>query len=160
MVGHTHSSYGYCHRVMGKYWLDLTKDDLIWNISDVGWAKNSWSTIFGPWSQGSTVFIHGMKKFQPQEVLDTLQNFPISVLCAPPALYRSMVQLDLKSWSFGSLRHCVSAGEPLNVETIYNWEEGTSHVIKQGYGQTESTLLIGNFKVRARHDSDDSDDLT
>ena len=88
MVGHTHSSYGYCHRVMGRYWMDLTKEDVMWNISDVGWAKNSWSTIFGPWSQGSTVFIHGMKRFHPQQVLDTLHNYPISVLCAPPALYR------------------------------------------------------------------------
>ena len=65
-----------------------------------------------------------------------------------------MVQFDLKNWTFSSLRHCVSAGEPLNVETIYNWEEGTSHVIKQGYGQTESTLLIGNFKVMMRQNGD------
>ena len=61
-----------------------------------------------------------------------------------------MVQYDLKNWSCNSLRHCVSAGEPLNVETIYNWEEGTSHVIKQGYGQTESTLILGNFKVSSQ----------
>ena len=61
---------------------------------------------------------------------------------------RNLVQHDLRHWTFGSLRHCVSAGEPLEPETIYNWEEGTHHMIKQGYGQTESTLLIGNFKVR------------
>jgi len=146
MVLHTHSSYGYCHQVTGHYWLDLTKEDVIWSISDPGWAMGSWTTLFGPWSQGSTVFIHGMKRFRPEDVLDTLQNFPISVLCAPASLYRSMVQHDLRNWNFSSLRHCVSAGEPLEPETIFNWEEGTHHMIKQGYGQTESTLLIGNFK--------------
>ena len=88
MVAHTHSSYGYCHLVTGHYWQDLTKDDVIWSISDPGWAMGSWSTLFGPWSQGSTVFIHGMKKFRSQDVLETLQNFPISVLCAPSSLYR------------------------------------------------------------------------
>ena len=88
MVGHTHGSYGYCHHVMGKYWLDLTKEDIMWNISDTGWAKSSWSTIFGPWSQGSTVFIHGMPRFTAPAVLDTLHQYPVSVLCAPPTLYR------------------------------------------------------------------------
>ena len=93
MVGHTHSSYGICHNVMGKYWLDLTKDDVMWSISDTGWAKSAWSTLFGPWSQGSTVFIHGMPRFTGPAVLDTLQQFPVSVMCAPPTLYRSMVQV-------------------------------------------------------------------
>jgi len=150
MVPHTHSSYGYCHFPMGKYWLDLTKDDLMWNISDTGWAKSAWSTIFGPWSQGSTVFIHGMPRFTPTEVLDTLAEYPVSVLCAPPTLYRSLVQEDLKKWTFKNLRHCVSAGEPLNEEVIYNWEEATGLVVKEGYGQTETTLLLGTFKKMSK----------
>jgi len=150
MVPHTHSSYGYCHYPMGKYWLDLTKDDLMWNISDTGWAKSAWSTVFGPWSQGSTVFIHGMPRFTPTEVLDTLEEFPVSVLCAPPTLYRGLVQEDLKKWKFKSLRHCVSAGEPLNEEVIYNWEEATGLVVKEGYGQTETTLLLGTFKKMSK----------
>ena len=150
MVAHTHSSYGVCHQVMGKYWLDLTSDDVMWNISDPGWAKSSWSTVFGPWSQGSTVFIHGMPRFTGPGVLDTLEQFPVSVMCAPPTLYRSMVQEDLTKRTFHSLRHCVSAGEPLNEEVIYNWEEGTHLVIKEGYGQTETTLLIGTFKKMSK----------
>ena len=100
MVPHTHTSYGYCHYPMGKYWLDLTKDDVMWNISDTGWAKSAWSTVFGPWSQGSTVFIHGMPRFTPIEVLDTLVEFPVNVLCVPPTLYRGLVQEDLKKWKF------------------------------------------------------------
>jgi len=150
MVPHTHSSYGYCHYPMGKYWLDLTKDDIMWNISDTGWAKSAWSTIFGPWSQGSTVFIHGMPRFTATEVLDSLAQYPVSVLCAPPTLYRNLVQEDLKRWKLLNLRHCVSAGEPLNEETIYNWEEATGLVIKEGYGQTETTLLLGTFKKMSK----------
>ena len=74
MVAHTHSSYGVCHQVLGQYWLDLTSDDVMWNISDPGWAKSAWSTVFGPWSQGSTVFIHGMPRFTGPGVLDTLEQ--------------------------------------------------------------------------------------
>lgn len=150
MVPHTHSSYGYCHYPMGKYWLDLTKDDLMWNISDTGWAKSAWSTVFGPWSQGSTVFIHGMPRFTTTAVLDTLAEYPVSVLCAPPTLYRSLVQEDVKKWKLKNLRHCVSAGEPLNEEVIYNWEEATGLVVKEGYGQTETTLLLGTFKKMSK----------
>ena len=91
-----------------------------------------------------------MSRFTGPAVLDSLQKYPVSVLCAPPTLYRSMVQEDLKKWTFNNLRHCVSAGEPLNEEVIYNWEEGTHLVIKEGYGQTETTLLIGTFKKMSK----------
>jgi len=150
MVPHTHGSYGYCHYPMGKYWLDLTPEDVMWTISDTGWAKSAWSTLFGPWSQGATVFIHGMPRFTTDQILKTLSQYPVSVLCAPPTLYRSLVQEDLKMTKFRSLRHCVSAGEPLNEEVIYNWEEATGLVIKEGYGQTETTLLLGTFKKMSK----------
>jgi len=150
MVPHTHGSYGYCHWPMGKYWLDLGPGDLMWNISDTGWAKSAYSSVFGPWSQGATVFVNGMSRFTAPKVLDTLAKVPITVLCAPPTMYRSLVQEDLRQWSFLSLRHCVSAGEPLNEEVIYNWEEATGLVVKEGYGQTETTLLIGTFKKMSK----------
>jgi len=150
MVPHTHGSYGYCHWPMGKYWLDLGPGDLMWNISDTGWAKSAYSSVFGPWSQGATVFVNGMSRFTAPKVLDTLSKVPITVLCAPPTMYRSLVQEDLRQWSFLSLRHCVSAGEPLNEEVIYNWEEATGLVVKEGYGQTETTLLIGTFKKMSK----------
>jgi len=146
MVPHTHTSYGYCHTVTGKYWLDLTKDDIHWNISDTGWAKNAWSSLFGPLSQGSTVFVHGMPRFTPPQVLETLANYPITTMCAPATLYRSLLQEEFKKYNISNLRHCVSAGEPLNEEVIYRWEEALGIVIKEGYGQTETTLLCGTFK--------------
>jgi len=78
--------------------------------------------------------------------MEILAKYPITVLCAPPTMYRSLVQEDLRQWKMHSLRHCVSAGEPLNEEVIYSWEEATGLVVKEGYGQTETTLLIGTFK--------------
>lgn len=146
MVPHTHGSYGYCHYVTGKYWLDLTPEDTHWNISDTGWAKSAWSSLFGPFFQGCTVFVHGMPRYVATDVLDTLTKYPITTMCAPPTLYRSLVQEKVKNYKMKHLRHCVSAGEPLNEEVIYNWEEATGIVIKEGYGQTESTLLCGTFK--------------
>jgi len=150
MVGHTHGSYGVCHDVLGKYWLDLNSDDLMWSATDTGWAKSAWSAVFGPWSQGSGVFVHGMPKFTGDKVLDALEKYPVSVFCGAPTLYRMMVQENLRDRNFNALRHCVSAGEPLNQEVIYNWEEGTHLVIKEGYGQTETTLLIGTFKKMSK----------
>ena len=106
--------------------------------------------FFGPWSQGATIFVSGMSRFTAPKVLDTLSKVPITVLCAPPTMYRSLVQEDLRQWNFLSLRHCVSAGEPLNEEVIYNWEEATGLVVKEGYGQTETTLLLGTFKKMSK----------
>ena len=146
MVPHTHTSYAYCHYVTGKYWLDLTRDDVHWNISDPGWGKSAWSSLFGPLSQGCTVFVHGMPRYLAKPVLETLANYPITTLCAPPTLYRSLLQEDIKAHAITSLRHCCSAGEPVNEEVIYNWEEAVGIVIKEGYGQTETTLLCGTFK--------------
>jgi len=150
MVPHTHTSYGFCHHTTGKYWLDLTKEDVMWTISDTGWGKSAWSTVFSPWSHGSTVFIHSMLSFTAASVLECLAHHPISVLCAPPTLYRAMVQEDLTLWHFPKLRHCVSGGEPLNQEVIDKWEKATGIVIKEGYGQTETTLLIGGFKKMSK----------
>jgi len=146
MVPHTHTSYAYCHFVTGKYWLDLTPEDVHWNISDPGWAKSAWSSLFGPLSQGCTVFVHGMPRSLAKPVLEVLAEYPITTLCAPPTLYRSLLQEDIKAYKISKLRHCISGGEPLNEEVIYNWEEALGIVIKEGYGQTETTLLCGTFK--------------
>lgn len=137
-------SYGYCHWVTGKYWLDLGPKDLHWNISDTGWAKSAWSNLFGPWSQAAGVFVHDMPRFEVENVLKTLQKVPITTLCAPPTLYRSMIRSDnLKN--FHSLRHCVSAGEPLNEDVIKTWHAKTGLWIREGYGQTETTLIAATY---------------
>jgi acyl-coenzyme A synthetase/AMP-(fatty) acid ligase len=132
MVPHTHASYGFCHWVTGKLWLDLTPTDLHWNVADSGWAKSAWSSLLGPWSQGAGVFVHAMKQFAALDVLTVLSSYPITTLCSPPTLYRGFLQEKLTSFSFPSLRHCVSAGEPLNQEVVHAWEEATGLLIKEG----------------------------
>ena len=150
MVLHTQASYPIGHTITGKYWLDLHANDLLWNLSETGWAKFAWSNLFGPWSQGAAMFTHDARgKFNPIETLEMLHKYPITTLCAPPTAYRMLV-LDepmkyLKANPPKALRHCVGAGEPLNPEVIKVWEETTGMTIRDGYGQTETVLLCANF---------------
>ena len=146
MVLHTQASYGIGHSITGKYWLDLRPDDLHWNVSETGWAKAAWSNFFGPWSQGAAMFIQDARgKFNPKETLAFLASYPITTFCAPPTVYRLLVLEDLKSFTPKALRHCVGAGEPLNPEVIETWQEATGMTIRDGYGQTETVLICGNF---------------
>jgi acyl-coenzyme A synthetase/AMP-(fatty) acid ligase len=150
MVLHTHASYPIGHIITGKYWLDLHEDDLHWNASELGWAKAAWSNLFGPWIMGAAMFTQDARgKFDPIETLALLHNYPITTFCAPPTVYRMLV-LDqpmtyLKANPPKALRHCVGAGEPLNPEVIRIWEQNTGLTIRDGYGQTETVLLCGNF---------------
>ncbi|RAQ97032.1 acyl-CoA synthetase [Thermogemmatispora tikiterensis] len=150
MVLHTQASYPLGHTITGKYWLDLHEDDLLWNLSETGWAKWAWSNFFGPWVMGTAVFIQDARgKFNPVETLELLHRYPITVLCAPPTAYRMLVLEEpltyLKAHPPRALRHCVGAGEPLNPEVIRQWQEATGMIIRDGYGQTETVLLCGNF---------------
>jgi len=112
----------------------------------MGWAKAAWSNFFGPWGNGAALFIQDARgKFNAKETLDLLTRYPITTFCAPPTAYRLMVQEDLKSYQFMALRECVGAGEPLNPEVIASWRESTGLTIRDGYGQTETVLLCGNF---------------
>ncbi len=134
MVLHTQASYPIGHTITGKYWLDLHEGDLLWNLSETGWAKFAWSNLFGPWSQGAAMFIHDARgKFNPIETLKMLNKYPITTLCAPPTAYRMLV-LDepmkyMKANPPKALRHCVGAGEPLNPEVIKVWEDETGILV-------------------------------
>ncbi|AEF94281.1 Butyrate--CoA ligase [Desulfotomaculum nigrificans CO-1-SRB] len=145
MTLHTHGSYPFAHIVTGKYWLDLTPDDLHWNLSDTGWGKAAWSSLFGPWHMGATIFVHHETRFNPKRCLEVLQRYPITTLCGAPTNYRMLVLEDLLKYKFPSLRSCTGAGEPLNPEVIATWREATGLTIRDGYGQTETVLVIGNF---------------
>ncbi|XP_053413731.1 acyl-coenzyme A synthetase ACSM3, mitochondrial isoform X4 [Nycticebus coucang] len=146
MTGHTHSSFGLGLSVNGRFWLDLTPSDVMWNTSDTGWAKSAWSSVFSPWSQGACVFAHYLPHFEPTSILQTLSKFPITVFCTAPTAYRMLVHNDMTSYKFKNLKHCVSAGEPINPEVIEQWRNKTGLDIYEGYGQTETVLICGNFK--------------
>uniref|UniRef100_A0A803XW67 medium-chain acyl-CoA ligase n=1 Tax=Meleagris gallopavo TaxID=9103 RepID=A0A803XW67_MELGA len=145
MTEHSHCSYGIGLTVSGRYWLNLTSSDIYWNTSDTGWAKAAWS-IFSAWSQGACVFVHKMPQFSPPAVLESLSRYPITVFCSAPTAYRMLVQHQLPSCTFNSLRHCVSAGEPINPEVMAKWKAWTGLDIHESYGQTETVLVCGNFK--------------
>ncbi|MGE0606495.1 MAG: AMP-binding protein [Pirellulales bacterium] len=146
MVLHSQASYGLAHAVTGRWWLNLAEQDVHWNISDTGWAKAAWSSLFGPWQCGSTVFVqYSSGKFQPEDVLTFLAKYPITTLCAAPTIYRCLVQLNLDSFRPAALRQCVAAGEPLNPEVISTWQRATGMTIRDGYGQTETVLQCANF---------------
>ncbi|MCC7106888.1 MAG: AMP-binding protein, partial [Chloroflexi bacterium] len=106
----------------------------------------AWGCLFGPWIMGAALFIQDIPgRDAPKLTLQTLQDEGITPVCAPPTAYRLMVREELKCYDLSELRHCVGAGEPLNPEVIAAWEEGTGQVIRDGYGQTETVLLVGNF---------------
>jgi acetyl-CoA synthetase/medium-chain acyl-CoA synthetase len=148
MVLHTHASYPLAHMLTGKYWLDLGPGDIHWNLSDTGWAKAAWSSFFGPWHMGATVFSFYKKgKFEPSSTVEILNKYPITTFCGPPTAYRMIVkELPASKLTFRSIRHFVAAGEPLNREVIEIWKERTERYIYDGYGQTETVNILANFR--------------
>lgn len=148
MVLHTHASYPLAHIITGKYWLDLKEEDLHWNISDTGWAKAAWSSLFGPWHMGATIFSYYKKgRFDPHMIVETLERYPITTFCGPPTAYRMIAkEISLEDVRFKAMRHFVAAGEPLNREIIEIWKQKTGMYIYDGYGQTETVNILANFR--------------
>jgi len=144
VVAHTHASYPLGHLTTAA-WIGLTPGDKHYNISQPGWAKFAWSSVFAPLNMGATVFVYKTPgRFVASEQLKIIQDYKITTLCAPPTALRLLIQEDLRSYHF-SLKECVSAGEPLNAEVIKIWKEGTGIELRDGYGQTESTCMICNL---------------
>jgi acyl-coenzyme A synthetase/AMP-(fatty) acid ligase len=147
MVLHTQASYAIGHRITATFWQDLKPTDLHWTVTDTGWAKAAWGSLFGQWTMGAAVFNHHTKaKFDAKLTLRMIENFGITTFCAPPTAYRMFAQLPLQDYDLSALRHCMSAGEPLNPEVIRVWEEATDLKIYDGYGQTETVNLCANYR--------------
>lgn len=144
VVCHTHLSLTLGH-LTTTAWIGVKGSDIHYNISQPGWAKFAWSSFFAPWNVGATIFAHHTsKRFDPKTTLDLIEKHKITTLCAPPTVLRLFIKEDLKRYSF-SLKECVAAGEPLNPEVIESWRRGTGITIRDGYGQTEATCIIGNL---------------
>ena len=147
MVLHTQASYGLGHVLTAKYWHDLKPTDLQWTLSDTGWAKAAYGKLFGQWSQGAAVLQHDAKgRFDAPLTMRIVKKYGVTSFCAPPTAYRMMVLEDLSRFDMPDLRHCTSAGEPLNPEVMKKWEDGTGLTIYDGYGQTETVLLVANYQ--------------
>ncbi len=144
IVCHTHWSHPIGHLTTAS-WIGLTADDIHYNISQPGWAKFAWSSVFAPWNVGATVFAHHTtERFNAAKTLQLIEKHQITTLCAPPTVLRLFIQEDLASYTF-KFRQCVAAGEPLNPEIIEQWKKGTGILIRDGFGQTESTCMIANL---------------
>jgi len=142
LVLHTHQSYPAGH-LSTMYWIGIQEDDIHQNISSPGWAKHAWSCVFAPWNAGATTFVYDAPRFKPANALRALQEVGVTTLCAPPTVWRMLIRDELGSKPHG-LRELASAGEPLNPEVIERVEKAWGRVIRDGYGQTETTAIIGN----------------
>jgi acetyl-CoA synthetase len=142
LVLHSHQSYPVGH-LSTMYWIGLKPGDLHWNISSPGWAKHAWSCLFAPWNAGACVFIYNYARFDAKAVLNTLSRCTVTTLCAPPTVWRLLIQENLQAYPV-HLRELVGAGEPLNPEIIERVRAAWGITIRDGFGQTETTCLIGN----------------
>lgn len=142
MVVHTQTSYPVGH-LSTMYWLGLKPGDVQLAISSPGWGKHAWSCFFSPWIAEATVFVYNYDRFNAPALLTQLERAQVTTFCAPPTVWRLLIQADLRPRPTG-LREIVSAGEPLNPEVIARVNEAWGLVIRDGYGQTETTAIIGN----------------
>jgi acetyl-CoA synthetase len=140
------AAYGLGHVPTARFWHDLRAGDRHWTVSDTGWAKAAWGGLFGQWHEEATVIQVALGKPDADTILGIVAAADITSFCAPPTLYRLLVQADLGAHDLSRLRHCTSAGEPLNPEVIRAWEEGVGLTVYDGYGQSETTLMVANYR--------------
>ena len=142
LVLHSHQSYPVGH-LSTMYWLGVEPGDIHLNISSPGWAKHAWSCFFAPWNAGATVFMVNQPRFNAKFLLDTIARCGVTTFCAPPTVWRMLIQEDLGRWKM-RLKQLIGAGEPLNPEVIERVKSAWGLTIRDGYGQTETTAQIGN----------------
>jgi acyl-coenzyme A synthetase/AMP-(fatty) acid ligase len=146
MVLHN-QGYGLGHVSTARFWHDLRPGDRHWTVTDTGWAKAAWGGLYGQFHERATNVQVALGKPDADTILNIIRQSQITSFCAPPTLYRMLVQADLSSYDLGTLRHCTSAGEPLNPEVIRAWKEGTGGLtVYDGYGQSETTVLVANYR--------------
>ncbi|MFG2078368.1 AMP-binding protein [Nonomuraea maritima] len=142
LVEHTHASYPAGH-LSTMFWIGVRPGEVHLNVSSPGWAKHAWSNVFAPWNAGATVLIHDYRRFSAPALLEVLRDEQVSTFCAPPTVWRMLIQEDLSAWQL-RLRTALAAGEPLNPEIIDQVAKAWGITIRDGYGQTETTAQIGN----------------
>ena len=146
MVQHR-QGYGLGHVSTARFWHDLRPGDLHWTVTDTGWAKAAWGGLFGQLHERACIANVQLGKPDADTVLGILARYGVTSFCAPPTLYRTLVRADFTKHDLSQLRHCTSAGEPLNPEVIRAWKQGTGLSVYDGYGQTETTVLVANYRA-------------
>lgn len=145
MVMHDYS-YPLAHIVTAKYWHNLNEESLHLTLADTGWGKAAWGKFYGQMIAGATVFVYDYEgHFKPTELLKVMQDFKISSFCAPPTIYRFLVRENIEEYDLSSLKWCTTAGEPLNPSIFEKWHDRTGIIIREAYGQTETTMVVGTY---------------
>lgn len=145
MVVHDYT-YPLGHILTAKFWQNLGPDDLHFTSADTGWAKTSWGKFYGQWICEAAIFVYDYgTRFIPTDLLKAVSRYKVTVFCAPPTIFRFLIKEDVKSYDLSSLRHCCIAGEPLNAEVYNKWKELTGLELREGFGQTETCVLIATF---------------
>ena len=144
MVAHTYT-YPLGHIVTAKYWQHVVDGGRHLTVAETGWAKALWGKIYGQWIAGSAVFTYDMKVFIPGTLLEKMAEYKITTFCAPPTVYRYILQHGIGKYDLSSLKYCTTAGEALNLDIYEKFFEQTGIRMQEGYGQTELTLTTGNF---------------
>ena len=133
------------HIITARYWQQVQEDQLHMSVTDSGWAKFGWGKIYGQWICGATIFAYDMEKFVPTKLLQKIQDYRLTTFCAPPTMYRFMLQEDVAAYDLSSVQNFATAGEPLNAEVTIQWERLTGKKIREGFGQTEGPVLLATF---------------
>ena len=144
LAGHNYK-YPLGHFITAKYWHRVNPDGLHLTISDTGWAKSSWGKLYGQWLCEAAVFVYDFNRFDGAKILPMFAKYNITTFCAPPTMYRMLIKQDLSGYDLSSIQHASTAGEALNPEVFRQFELSTGLKIMEGFGQSESTLIIGNL---------------
>ena len=144
MVQHNFA-YPLGHIVTAKYWQNVIDDGLHLTVAETGWAKSVWGKLYGQWICGSAVFAYDMVQFKPGVMLKKIEQYKVTTFCAPPTVYNYLVRADINKYDLSSLKYLVTAGEALNPEVYNKVYEATGLKMFEAYGQTEATVMVGNF---------------
>ena len=145
MVLHDYS-YALGHLLTAKHWHCVVPDGLHMSIADTGWGKAVWGKFYGQWLMEAGVFTYDMDKFVPAEILTMVGKYKLTTLCCPPTMFRMFINEGLEKYDLSSLKHTTIAGEALNPDVFNKWYEATGLKLMEGFGQTETTLVICNTK--------------
>ena len=144
MVAHNFT-YPLGHLSTALFWHNLSQESLHLTIADTGWAKAAWGKIYGQWIVGATLFVYDHEKFTPADFLQMIETHRVTSLCAPPTIFRYLIHEDLTRYDLSSLKYCTIAGEALNPAVYDTFRQLTGLKLMEGFGQTETTLLLGNM---------------
>ena len=144
MVAHDHL-YALGHLTTGVYWHNLSADSIHLTVADTGWGKAVWGKLYGQWFAGATVFVYDHEKFTAEKIMRAIEKYHITSFCAPPTIYRFMIQEDFSKYDLSSLRYCTTAGEALEPAVYQKFLELTGISLMEGFGQTETTMTLGTF---------------